>query len=32
MYVDDTTLYSMCEQTFDMLQQLELISELESDL
>ena len=31
-YVDDTTLYSTYEQTFDILQQLELISELESGL
>ena len=29
---DDTTLYSKCEQVSDMWQQLELASELESDL
>ena len=29
---DDTTLYSMCDQTPDLWQQLELGSELESDL
>ena len=29
---DDTTLYSKCDQTFDLWQQLELASELESDL
>ena len=28
---DDTTLYSKCDQTFDLWQQLELVSELESD-
>ena len=31
VYADDTTLYSKCDQTSD-LQQLELASELESDL
>ena len=30
--VDDTTLYSKCDQTSDLWQQLELASELESDL
>ena len=29
---DDTTLYSDCDEVFDMWQQLELASELESDL
>ena len=29
---DDTTLYSKCDQASDLLQQLELASELESDL
>ena len=29
---DDTTLYSKCDQAFDLWQQLELASELESDL
>ena len=29
---DDTTLYSKCDQTSDLWQQLELASELESDL
>ena len=32
IYADDTTLYSKCDQAFDMWQQLELASELESDL
>ena len=32
IYVDDTTLYSKCDQTSDLWQQLELPSELESDL
>ena len=32
IYADDTTLYSKCEQACDLLQQLELTSELESDL
>ena len=32
IYVDDTTLYSKCDQASDMWQQLELPSELESDL
>ena len=31
-YVDDTTLYSKCDQASDMWQQLELASELESNL
>ena len=32
IYGDDTTLYSKCDQTSDLWQQLELASELESDL
>ena len=32
IYADDTTLYSKCDQACDPWQQLELISELESDL
>ena len=32
VYADDTTLYSKCDQAFDLWQQLELASELESDL
>ena len=32
IYVDDTTLYSKCDQASDLWQQLELVSELESDL
>ena len=32
IYADDTTLYSKCEQPSDLLQQLELVSELNSDL
>ena len=32
MYADDTTLYSKCDQASDLWQQLELASELESDL
>ena len=32
IYADDTTLYSKCDQAFDMWQQLELASELKSDL
>ena len=32
IYADDTTLYSKCVQTSDLWQQLELTSELESDL
>ena len=32
IYVDDTTLYSKCDQASDLWQQLELTSELESDL
>ena len=31
-YANDTTLYSKCDQAFDLWQQLELASELESDL
>ena len=32
IYADNTTLYSKCNQAFDLWQQLELASELESDL
>ena len=32
IYPDDSTLYSKCEQASDLWQQLELASELESDL
>ena len=32
IYADDTTLYSGCDQASDLWQQLELASELESDL
>ena len=32
IYVDDTTLYSKCAQASDLWQELELASELESDL
>ena len=32
IYGDDTTLYSKCDQASDLCQQLELASELESDL
>ena len=32
IYADDTTLYSKCDRTSDLWQQLELASELESDL
>ena len=32
IYVDDTTLYSKCDRTSHQWQQLELASELESDL
>ena len=32
MYADDTTLFSNCDQTSDLWQQLELASELESDI
>ena len=32
IYADDNTLYSKCDQTSDLWQQLELASELESDL
>ena len=32
IYADDTTFYSNCDQASDMWQQLELASELESDL
>ena len=32
IYVDDTTLYSKCDQASEIWQQLELASEVESDL
>ena len=32
IYADDTTLYSNCDQASDLWQQLELASEIESDL
>ena len=32
IYADDTTLYSKCDQTSDLWQQLELVYELEFDL
>ena len=32
IYADDTTLYSKCDQASNLWQQLELASELESDL
>ena len=32
IYTDDATLYSKCDQASDLWQQLELASELESDL
>ena len=32
MYTDDTALYTKCDQTSDLRQQLELASEHESDL
>ena len=32
IYADDTTLYSKCDQAFNLWQQLELTPELESDL
>ena len=32
IYADDSTLYSKCDQASDLCQQLELASELESDL
>ena len=32
IYADDTTLYSKCDQTSNLWQQLELVSELKSDL
>ena len=32
IYVDDTTLYSKCDQAYNLWQQLELASELEYDL
>ena len=32
IYADDATFYSKCDQAFDLWQQLELVSELESDL
>ena len=31
-FADDTTLYSKCDQASDLWEQLELASELESDL
>ena len=32
IYADDTTLYSKCDQAFDLWQQLELASEFDPDL
>ena len=32
IYADDTTLYSKCDHALDLWQQLELASELKSDL
>ena len=32
IYADDTTFYYKCDQASDLWQQLELVSELESDL
>ena len=32
IYADDTIFYSKCDQVSDLWQQLELVSELESDL
>ena len=32
IYADDTIPYSWCDLAYDLLQQLELVSELESDL
>ena len=32
IYANDTTVYSKCDQASDLWQQLELASELESDL
>ena len=32
IYADNKTLYSKCDQVSDLWQQLELVSELESDL
>ena len=32
IYADDATFYSKCHQAFDLWQQLELVSELDSDL
>ena len=32
IYADDTTLYSKCDQASELWEQLELVSELESDL
>ena len=32
VYADDTTLYSKCDQVFDLWQQLKLTSELEPEL
>ena len=32
IYADESTIYSKCDQASDLLQQLEMASELESDL
>ena len=32
VYADDTTLYSQCDPSFDLWQQLEMAAELKSDL
>ena len=32
IYADDTTLYSKCDQAYDLWQQLDLASELETDI
>ena len=32
IYADDSTLYSKCDQAFDLWRQRELVSEIESDL
>ena len=32
IYVDDTNMFSKCNQAYDLWQQLELVSNLESDL
>ena len=32
IYADDTTLYSKCDQAFDLWQQIDLTFELESDI